>query len=365
MKKSLIAAAVVASFSASAFADTTVYGLLDAALVNVSNTNQKSQTLTVSGGLAASRLGFKGSEDLGDGLSAIAQYEVGVDSQTVAGFGGAATRQSLLGLSSASVGTVAAGYLQTTGYDFAGKYDPTAGSAISPLQNLTTGNAQFLIGSKATATRAQRALAYISPNFSGVTVAVNYATALVGTGNLGVSSANANANTTATLASIGYNADALSVGGVYASVSSPAQAAAGTFANEKEYALGASYDFSVAKVYGTYQSTHNDAPGAAGNSNRIYSLSGTIPVAGAGVVVLSYANAKIKTDTSGNSDGSSYTLGFLHPLSKTTTAYAALSHAGNNANGAFSVDNSAVGGAGQAGASASSNLWAVGLQKKF
>ena len=374
MKKSLIALAVLGAFSAPAFADTTLYGILDAALVHASNTGQASQTTVVSGGLSTSRLGVKGAEDA-DGMKIVYQWEIGLDSADSNGLNGVqnngnlagtngASRQKLLGLAG-DFGTVATGYLQTTGYDFENKYDPAAGSSVSAIQNMTTGNAQFLIGTKASATRAQRALAYISPNISGLTIAVNYTTALggpVGLGNLG-NAAGVNTNTSGTLVSAYYDAGVLSVGGVYAALSSPV-AGAGGATNEKEYALGASYDAGMAKVFGTYQATHNDSATPAGNTDKIYSLSGVIP-AGPGAVALTYAKAKIGTDTTGNSDGSSYTGAYLYSLSKTATVYAAYSHATNGSGtNAFSVDNSALhGGASSLGAS--SNLLALGLKKAF
>lgn len=357
MKKSLIAIAVVGAFSAPAFAATTLYGTLDAAVVNVSNTNEKSQMTVVSGGLAPSLIGVKGAEDVGDGLNVVYQAEFMLDSQDASSIGSAtmAARQKLLGLSG-SFGTVAAGYLQTTGFDFATKFDPTADSSVSALQNMTAGHANFLIGSNATATRAQRALAYISPNMSGFSVALNYSTALAGLGNAGVSNAKPDQNVTATLVSANYDNGPLAVGGVYAATSVQAN----TNANEKEYSLGASYDFGAAKLLGTYQSTSNSMAGTAGNTDKIYSLSGVIP-AGPGAVVLGYAHANIGTVNDAN--GTSYTAAYLHNLSKTATLYGALSRTTNGTNGTFSVDNGAV--AAAQGASASSTLVAVGLKKSF
>jgi len=398
MQKKIIALAVVAAFSAPAFADTTVYGLLDGAVASLSNTGQRSQTLALSGGLASSRFGVKSAEDLGDGLTAVVNLEYSIDGQTNTGVGAGVTsansttanRQSLLGLAG-SFGTVATGYLQTAGNDFAIKFDPTAGSVISPLQNLTAakfssnalGISDFLIGSKTQATRAPRAIAYISPDFNGFSFAVNYATAITLTvpgtggsttvgadlGNLTKASSAVDGNISATLFAANYTAGPLAVGGVYATTGNLTSSL-----DLKEYALGASYDLGVAKVYGTYQSTHlNGAAGAAGNNDKIYSLSSVIPAGGAGNVVVSYAHASIGTDTTGNSDANSYTAGLLHPLSKTTTAYVAYSHAGNGTgSAAVSVDNSALGNNGvgsngtqTASLGASSNVVALGLQKKF
>jgi len=375
MKKSLIALAVVGAFSAPAFADPTFYGVLDGAVAALSNSGQQSQTLAVSGGLAESRLGLKGSEDVGDGMKVIYNLEYGLDLQTnstigTAAVGGHTARQQLLGLTG-GFGTVATGYLQTTAYDFAVKFDPTANSLVSPVQNLTSGlNSQFLIGANAGASRAQRAVAYISPNMEGFTVAVNYATALAGIGNLTQPSGGPAVNNSATLVGAYYDQGPLSIGGVYTSVSSPAAATAfGSIADEREYALGASYDFGMAKLLGSYQATHNDGAGNIGNTDKLWSLSGVIP-AGPGAAVLSYANAKIDQDTNGGHDGNSYTAAYLYGFSKTTTLYGAYSRVNNSTPNAgspvgslFSVANSAIAGGENFGAS--SNLFAIGLSKKF
>jgi predicted porin len=375
MKKSLIAIAVVGAFSAPAFADTTMYGLVDGAVVNLSNTGQRSQTLMVSGGLATSRFGVKTSEDLGDGLKAIVNLEYALDAQSNTGIGtgntalnsGTIARQQLLGLSG-SWGTIATGFLQTTAKDFGDKYDPAAGSAVSPVMAMTKGGKQFMVGAAANATRAQRAFAYISPNMEGFSLNLNYSTALGAAGggalgNAGVPSGTADSNATATLVGLYYDQGPASVGFVYTKVGSPTAATTAISINdEKEWALGGSYDFGVAKVLASYQTANNDAPGAMGNSDKLYSISGIIP-AGPGAVVLEYAKAKIGTDPSGNSDGNGYTGAYLYSLSKTATLYAAYSHVSNGSNTAnFSVDTSAIAG-GTAGGS--SNEVAFGLSKKF
>ena len=385
MTKTLaLIAALGVVVAAPAFADTnTFYGLVDGALANVSMTGQKSQTLAVSGGLATSRLGFKGSEDLGDGLKAIYTLEYALDIEQNGPVGTAPSianstttaRQQLVGLSG-SFGTVATGRLQTTGYDFEVKYDPLGGSLVSPIQNLNSAK-QFLIGTTAQAARASRAFAYTTPNLSGFTVSVDYSTALAaGLGNLGLSNAAADANITATLAGAYYDQGPVSVGLVYAETSAPAQATAGSIDNEKEWALGGSYDFGVAKVLGTYASTHNDATVAAGAftdpgaSDKLWSLSGVIP-AGPGNVVLSYAKVKVGTDASGNSDTSSYTAAYTYGLSKTLTVYGAYSHVSDGSGtNLYSTSNSVLAGAGTGGVAgsnfgATSGLVAVGISKKF
>ena len=380
MQKKLIALAVAAAFSAPAFADVTMYGTVDAAVAHASADGQKSGTIAVSGGLSQSRLGVKTAEDLNDGLKAVVVLEYGLDPQTnntigSPGVGNAAVaRQQMLALAG-GFGTVATGYLQTTGYDFAVKFDPTADSLVSPLQSMTTGT-HFLIGSAAIASRAQRALAYISPNMGGVTVAVNYSTDTGlngnGLGNLGVPSTASDAKVGATLASVNYDWNALSVGGVYAKSSAPTGLEALSLT---DYALGASYDFTVVKLFGTYQQTKNDTAGAV--ADKAMSFSAVAPV-GPGAVLFSYAKSTIGNSTmtaattggvglglaaGASANGSGYTVGWLQGLSKTTTAYATLTKVTNGSNSSqYSVINNSLAG-GTVGES--STLLAVGLNKKF
>jgi predicted porin len=356
MKKKLVGLAVAAAFSAPAFADVTMYGVVDGAVAHASADGQKSDTIAVSGGLSESRLGAKAVEDLDNGMKAIAVLEYGLDTQTNSavganpvGYYNTVARQQMLALAG-GFGTAATGYLQTAAYDWAVKFDPTADSLVSPLQNVTHGS--FLIGSDTGAARAQRALAYISPSMSGVTVAVNYSTALSGLGNLGVANTAADAKVSATLLSVNYDWNALSVGGVYAKTSVPAGANATT-----DYALGASYDFSVVKLFGTYQQTNT-----ADITNKAMSFSAVAPV-GPGAIALSYAK---NTMTGNDISASGVTLAWLQGLSKTTTFYAAYSKTSQGANtNSYSVINDALANAGTMTNGGGSSLIAVGLNKKF
>jgi len=352
MQKKLIALAVAGLASTAAFADSsnvTMYGVVDAALINASASGEHSQTQMVSGGLATSRIGVKGVEDLGNGLKVVANLEYALNTQDAGGIG--AARQEMLALAG-SFGTVATGYLQTTGYDFGVKYDVAAGSTVSPLQDITNSGRGFLVGAVAGASRAPQAVAYISPNMSGLTVAYNHAWLAT---NLGASSLAADAQVTADLLSGNYDNGPLSVGLVYARTSTPVSAA-----DQKEWALGGSYDFGVATVKATYQTTHNGAAGQAGNNNKVWSLGGVIP-AGPGAVLLSYAQSNI--GTANNADSKGYTLGYLYPMSKRTTAYAAYSHTSNDAAAVVSVVNSGLS-ANMTG-NGSSSLLALGLKHTF
>jgi predicted porin len=377
MQKKLIALAVAAVISAPAFADVTPYGIIDGGVANISGDGQKSQLAALSGGASTSRLGVKVTEDLGNGLTAVGVLEYGLDTETnqtaaptittttgttagttTGGVGAASTssavsnlaaRQQMLALAG-SFGTVATGYLQTTGYDFQGKFDPLAGSSASPLQSM---NQSLLIGTAAAGARAQRALAYISPEVvPGLSFAVNYSTAFSGLGNVRVANTAADANITAALASANYAAGPLAVSVVYAGVNYP------TSANSNEIAAGASFDFGAAKLLGTYQRN----TGAVGAVDTAMSVSGVVPL-GADAVAVSYA--KRGTEVA-NAGGSGYTVGYLHTLSKTTTVYAAYEAVTNeSAVRSYSVDNNLLSSGTTLSLGGKSSLIGFGMRKKF
>jgi len=108
MKKSLFAIAAVTAFAGAAQAQSsvTVYGILD---MGIAGGNARVQGSTVSKGTAfgvaqspqtTSRLGFRGTEDLGGGTSAFFTVEIGLtpDTSSVISTSATSNRQSFVGL---------------------------------------------------------------------------------------------------------------------------------------------------------------------------------------------------------------------------------------------------------------------------
>ncbi|MBV8470350.1 MAG: porin [Burkholderiaceae bacterium] len=128
----------MAAMSASAFAQSsvTMYGLIDLAVSYRTNVNAAGQhALSLGdaaqgdggeGALSGSRLGFKGTEDLGGGMKALFQMEAGLTANNGQSdqqgqlFG----RQAFVGLSDKDLGTLTAGRQYGTGMDFAFDFDP-------------------------------------------------------------------------------------------------------------------------------------------------------------------------------------------------------------------------------------------------
>lgn len=359
MQKKIIALAVAAAFSTPAFADVGFYGIVDAAVATISASGQKSDLIATSGAASQSRLGVKATEDLGNGLTGVAVVEYGIDTQTSDNMGAATTtsRQKYVAVAG-DFGTVSSGYLQTAAYDFLAKYDPIYGSGSSAHSIVA---ATHLVGSGAQ--RVQRAVAYISPNISGMVFAVNYATAMAGLGNLNAASgATTGLKSTVVLLSANYAVDALSVGAVYAKTSNDNTGGATT----AEFAFGGSYDLGVAKLMGTYQSSKTSS---SAKNDLVYSLAAVMPVSTGAFAVMYGAN---KNQENTDVSATAITAGYLHTFTKSTTGYVVVSSVKNGSLiNDYSVSGNVLGGgATLAGATTmtnggSSSLVGIGLRKKF
>jgi len=303
MQKKIIALAVAAVASTAAFAQSnvTVYGVVDQYVGSFTAKDMKNLTSVNSSGLSGSRLGFKGVEDLGNGTKALFTLEYGItpDGDNGVGTTGVQARQQFVGLTG-GFGTAVAGRLQTAGYDFMGATNALHGVAIDPMQRV---NPTALINSSS---RANNAVAYIAPTFSGVTLAVNHSRL----DETGLATGSALRNGTATLASATYKNGDLTVAGVVAGIT----AAAGSDSNVKETGIGASYNFGVAKLLANAVGTKT----GSSSTNRAMGLSAVVPVTAAGSIVVGHAQSQISGD---NNDATSTTVAYLHSLSKRTTLY--------------------------------------------
>jgi predicted porin len=125
LKLTYAIAVLAAAQSAHAQQGVEVYGLLDLNVGEVShfNKDQSSALRVSSGGMNTSRLGFRGSEDLGDGLKAIYQLEMGIAADTGTADNPLFKRQANVGLEG-RYGRLVVGRSFTSVYDFVIGYDP-------------------------------------------------------------------------------------------------------------------------------------------------------------------------------------------------------------------------------------------------
>ncbi len=179
MKKSLIALAVLsASGLAMAQSSVTLYGVADAGVGKIEYgsanttrpTDASDKTEFISGSLmnnGTSRIGVRGTEDLGGGLKAGFQFESAIDLDDGAASSAFWARQANVWLGG-NFGTVKLGRQFTPSYLTTASYELTGAANYSVLA--ATYNYAG-IGS-----RANSAFSYATPNFGGFTAAVAYVT---------------------------------------------------------------------------------------------------------------------------------------------------------------------------------------------
>ncbi|MFN3715911.1 MAG: porin, partial [Thiobacillus sp.] len=171
MKKSLIALAVAGSFAAPAFAATSnvdIYGIFGAS-VDIIDRDISTQDNEFRLSSTASRIGFKGSEDLGGGLSAIWQVETALNIDTNAG-GAWGSRNTFVGLSSKSLGTVRLGHYDTAYKMSTGRLDvfvDTLADYNTIMGSASGSNAAFDV-------REQNSISYETPDISGLKLMGTY-----------------------------------------------------------------------------------------------------------------------------------------------------------------------------------------------
>lgn len=116
-------------FSAASYAQSsvTLYGIVSGGIGFVNNEGGKSGIMALSGTLQNNRLGFRGVEDLGDGLQAVFALDNGFNSMNGnATYGLLFGRQAYVGLNGAPWGTITLGRQFEVSFDYLGEYSMMA-----------------------------------------------------------------------------------------------------------------------------------------------------------------------------------------------------------------------------------------------
>jgi predicted porin len=249
MNKKLLAVAVGATFSigAQAQSNVTIYGIADVGVEYLTNaarngTSNDDVVRLSSGNLSGSRVGFRGTEDLGNGMTAIFQLESGIDLDTgTLGQGGRLFgRHAYVGVQS-NAGAVTLGHQQNSVYDLIIKYDPMSfSSRYSALMH----DATF-------AGRPDNAVKYTG-NFGGVT-----ATAFYSFGRNLDGEVPGNAKVSRNVGGgVSYTGGPFGIGIAYDQFQGSTIATQDQSA--KRVAAGASYDFRVVKAFVGYRNLKDE-----------------------------------------------------------------------------------------------------------
>jgi predicted porin len=328
MKKTLLALAVAGIVAApAAMAEVTVYGLAHISLDNVStDADGGDQDLAVTS--RASRVGVKAAEDLGGGLTAVAQMEWQIDMSDDNTSTGISSRNQIVGLAG-GFGTVALGRHDTPYKMSTGKLD---------LFSDTAADYNLLIGSPAgLENRGNDVVAYLSPDFNGF----SFQAAIVAADVVDDEGDDANV-ADATSIAVQYNAGPLFVALANESFEDEVAAGAGSNKGQSGTRLGVGYDFGMAKVGFVYE-TASDV-GAADDDYNAWLINAAFPVGGNNTIIAEYGVGTLEVDASGvdDTERTLYAVGVSHGFSKTSSAYVAYGNLDVDADGSASDDTAGI-----------------------
>lgn len=343
MKKSLTAFAALAVCGlASAQSSVTLFGVVDAGVTYQSNTardtvtglsNKQSKWSLGNSGYNSSRIGFRGTEDLGGGLAASFWLEAPITNDDGATGINTFNRRSTVSLSG-GFGEVRLGRDYTPTFWNDTVFDPfgTNGSGTNVIStvsgNTTINNANYV--------RASNSVGYfLPPNLGGFYGQVQYSFAEN-------TSTSATSTTAATSSSAGRY-----VGGRFGYANGPLDIALGvgrstvvdTTALERSVQtinLGASYDFGPVKLFGELSNVKNkfDYSAAADTHDTYngYLIGATVPV-GAGLIRVAYSQVRYNEGAAGVTGedplARKLAVGYVHNLSKRTALYATVARVNN------------------------------------
>ena len=349
MKKSLVALAALAVVgAASAQSSVTLFGVVDATYAYGSGSVSNRSQLTNSG-YNSSRLGFRGVEDLGGGLSASFWLEAGVmndngsggatntNNQATGGTGGGGltfNRRSTVSLNG-GFGEVRLGRDYTPQFWNLTVFDPFGTNGVGTTQTLNSS-----LGGPTTV-RASNAIGYFLPGKMGGF----YGQAQYYMGENASNVANKK-DGNGLAARVGYANGPINV----ALAASQTKFLTG---NIKAWNLGGQYDLGMAKIMAHYNSDKI----SGGAHGKGFLIGGLVPV-GAGEIRLAYSTYKIDT-IGADPKSNKIALGYVHNLSKRTALYATYAHVSNK-NGAAQSLNGSVTAAGD-----NSNGYDFGIKHSF
>ena len=355
MKKSLTAlAALAVAGLASAQSSVTLFGVVDAGVTYQSATSRDAATglsskqskwSLANSGYNSSRIGFRGTEDLGGGLAASFWLEAPITNDDGATGVSTFNRRSTVSLSG-GFGELRLGRDYTATFWNDTVFDPfgTNGSGTNVIStvNGSTGlnNANYA--------RASNMVGYfLPPNLGGFYGQLQY-------------SLNENTRTSATdLAAATSSSAGRYAGGRFGYANGPLDVALAVGENVavdttsltrkvQTINLGASYDFGPVKLFGELSNVKNKFDLAVGSSHDSYNgylIGASMPV-GAGVIRASYSTVRYDEGAAGitgeDPRAQKLAIGYVHNLSKRTALYATVARVNNRNDAAYTGSLSAA-----------------------
>lgn len=308
----LVAAFALAPLGAMAQSTVSIYGRVDTSLENIKR-GAASQTQMNNN---SSRLGFRGVEDLGGGLKALFGIELGFNADTGA-LGNPPFRGTYVGLSS-GWGAVAAGRLDSSSptrmpiYGMLGRH-----MEFAARDSGTTAIGTSVLNSRS---RASNALGYVSPNVGGFVV--RGAQYLNGFGRPEVPAGpirnESDIKHTDISLSYGEGKGPFGAGIAYGRDSKRGGLLANEF--EDKWVGIASYNFGPVRTWALAGRDNFVGTATTRSAVDIRLIGASVKTVGAGKLVANYMTKDVQARTTGQRKR--FQVGYIHPISKRTTAYA-------------------------------------------
>ena len=343
MKKSLVALAVLAaSGAAMAQSSVTLFGVVDAAYA-VGNGSLTDKTQLRNSGYNSSRLGFRGTEDLGGGMKASFWLEAGVNNDDGTGAASSALNQAQ---TAANVGTQGLTFNRRSTVSLEGgmgelrlgrDYTPQFWSetAFDPFGTNGVGTTLTIGKGGLTGIRASNSIGYLSPSFSGVKVWIQ-------------TYMGENASTAAKVG----NGNAFRVTfdqGKFSTAVAGSKTTTGAGVTNDTSNIAAAYDLGVAKLM--VQSNTTKITAAADIKSSL--IGALVPMAGG-----TFRIASSQTEQAGK-ESKLMAVGFVQPMSKRTDLYATYARVSNAGGAAAALNGSTT------AANASSTGYEFGVKHSF
>jgi predicted porin len=307
----VLMAAMASSAGLAGAQSITVFGVLDVNLRSVKNGSADSFRTESSDGLSTSRLGFRGLEDLGDGLKAGFWLESSILPDT--GSSNASRfwdRRATVGIDDPTFGEVRLGRDSVPTYAAIGTYDPFGTNGLGEVvgNGTSTGIISTLGSGANTLKRADNQISYFLP----ATLGGAY-------GQFAVAAGEGTAGNKQVGARVGYAAGPLNVSVAYAETT---VAAGDKF---KQVVLGGSYDFGVAKALAQFVQAKFASTAGGPRKQNVFQIGAIVPV-GRGEFHVGYVNGNMSGGAAlsgfGNEDDASqFALSYVYNLSKRTALY--------------------------------------------
>ncbi|WP_447778109.1 porin [Variovorax boronicumulans] len=353
---SLACLPAVVTCAANAQSSVTLFGVVDTYLSHGSGSLSR-KTQLASGGSTASRLGFRGTEDMGGGMSASFFFDAGLNTDSGTGKAsntnnqttGVTTSEGLKFNRRSTVSLSGIWGELRVGRDMTPQYRNIDNA------NLALGGGGSLLAYGVlvgpTSVRASNSVAYLYNTSGGADGPGLYGTLMYYMGENNSNAANKSDGNGAGLR-VGYQSGP-------ANVSLALSRTKYLAGDHSQNNIAVSWDFNVAAFMAVYEWDKNDAP-VGGGTGKGYSIGVGIPF-GADKIYLLHSRYRTNHATSAvnHPTSKSYDVGYIHNLSKRTAMYASYAYLTNSGGANLALNGATT------GANSSSNGYNIGIRHAF